>query len=389
MRILCAAENFAYGPAGKLLTVGRELRARGHELAFVGMGTAFDLASKSDVFSDVVHADTDSHDFALEHHELLCGTEVVVSAMDRGAIVAAAARGIPTVWIDSLFYWWEELPEAVLAADLYIKQDVLPDENGMERFASRIRNLRSVGPIVERSETSACGGTGQLLISFGGMEAPGWYESGKNHNYPKAVTRLVLEGVELGAYDHVLFTGSSSIMAELRTSFATPSVQFESLDHDDFVSTLRLSDVVLLPGGMESTLEAFANGVPAVFLPPVNVTHHLHVMAFRERGIAQSSIGLCDYLDLPNWDGLSRREKVDSFMKIARYWQANEAITSDMARRIDVWLGDVVGLQVQQREQHRFLQSLAADGTNQVVDSIEGIFSTRGSLAPSTAGSAS
>lgn len=386
MRVLCAAENFAYGPAGKLLTIARVLAARGHGMVFVGTGTALDLASKSSLFEEVVAADTEAPDFARSHERLVLGADVVLSAMDRGAVAAGADFGVPTVWVDSLFYWWEELPDPVLAADLYVKQDVLPDANGMARFASRIRNLRAVGPIVDVADAPTAPRTGRVLVNYGGMDAPGWYEAGRNHRYPYVVTELVLDALRGGGRDDVLFAGASRIMDELREEHGATGARFASLDHDEFVATLRSSDLVLLPGGMESTLEAFANGVPALFLPPLNVTHHLHVTAFRELGLARCSIGLADYHRLPDWSAMDRRRKVDSFMELARTWQSDAATTADMARRVRGWLADPHAIEEQEAAQRRFHAGLRPDGVHEVADLVEGLVLHRRPVVPSLGG---
>jgi hypothetical protein len=52
-KIIAVAENYAYGPVGKLLTVTKELLKQGHHITFIGEGTAYQLGSK-EPFSKVV-----------------------------------------------------------------------------------------------------------------------------------------------------------------------------------------------------------------------------------------------------------------------------------------------------------------------------------------------
>ena len=57
-KILITAENFAFGPIGKILVVADLLRAANHELYFVGYGTALQLAKKFP-FEEIFSIDTD------------------------------------------------------------------------------------------------------------------------------------------------------------------------------------------------------------------------------------------------------------------------------------------------------------------------------------------
>ena len=48
-KIIAIAENFAFGPISKLVTVTRKLREHGHEIIFIGDGTAYELGSKENI----------------------------------------------------------------------------------------------------------------------------------------------------------------------------------------------------------------------------------------------------------------------------------------------------------------------------------------------------
>ena len=47
-KIIAVAENFAFGPISKLITVTNKLKEEGHEIIFIGDGTAYQLGSKQD-----------------------------------------------------------------------------------------------------------------------------------------------------------------------------------------------------------------------------------------------------------------------------------------------------------------------------------------------------
>src|SRR5260221_7785908 len=167
--ILATAENFAFGPVGKLTTVTDRLRKLGHDVTFVGYGTALQIASKSD-FSNVIEMDTDAPDFAEHAKGIFEQYEVLLSCMDRSSILLAKGVRLPTIWLDTLFWWWNEIPEFLFDVDLYIKQNTLGDQKNVETYRDKIKHLRGVGPIVEtqyrhRREVD----NKQALFAFGGM----------------------------------------------------------------------------------------------------------------------------------------------------------------------------------------------------------------------------
>jgi hypothetical protein len=370
--ILTAAENFAFGPAGKLLTVAPHLKAKGHRLIFAGYGTAYDLASRESVFDSIHEIDTESRTSDEAVTRLFDSADLLISCMDWGAATAARRAGIPVVWMDSLFYWWESLPTEILGAELYVKQDILPDRQNMSKYAPGIKNLLSVGPIVEPFVPEQdMRVDNQALVCLGGIEAPGWYQVGKDHNYPFTITKLLAGQVHFERFDSVLFTGYSRIISQLREIYHNEKFRFETLAHEDFTKELQRSRVALMVGGLESSLEAFQCGVPVIFLPPLNVTQHLQVGAFRAAGAGLTSIHLSDYFDDFRWSGKSRRSKVSDFLERLAVFESSPEILLDVAARIDAWLKDEV-LQARQREaQLAYMATLKPRGLDEVVSAID------------------
>jgi hypothetical protein len=370
--ILTAAENFAFGPAGKLLTVAPYLKARGHRLIFVGFGTAYDLASRDPVFELTCEIDTTDQACDEQVIQLLDEADLFVCVMDGAAASIAARTETPLVWIDSLFYWWEQLGDEALAAELYIKQDVLPDEQSMSKWAHRIKNLLSVGPIVAPQVTETVTHVkNQALVCFGGMEAPGWYQAGRDHNYPFTVTDLLVNHVHFDRFDEVLVVGSSQIISRLEKEYGNDRFRFETLAHQHFTEELQRSKVALMVGGLESSLEAFRYGIPVIFLPPINATQHLQVGAFREAGAGLMSVHLSDYFGEFQWQGKSRREKVSEFLERLALLESSPNTLLNVAVRIDAWLEDEAVQAKQRQAQGAYLAALKPGGLEEVVNAID------------------
>ena len=77
-KIIATAENFSFGPAGKLVTVCRKLIEQGHELSFIGEGTAYQLASKLN-FQTIYKFDTDSKEFMSWGAEIFKSADALLS----------------------------------------------------------------------------------------------------------------------------------------------------------------------------------------------------------------------------------------------------------------------------------------------------------------------
>lgn len=382
-RIVLAAENFAFGPAGKLLTIVPALVANGHHLEFVGFGTAFDLASRQPETMDLHEVDTTDEARQDTVNRIIGGADLVISCMDAFAIISAKRMGVPCVWIDSLFYWWETLPDEVLTADLFIKQDVLSDDSAMNKYASRIPNLLPVGPIVsEDPSPSTPSDKKRTLICLGGMDAPGWYIAGANHNYPFTVMELIDRWVRFDDADEVVVTGSSGILERLAAKYRGSRYHFTTLPHEAFVRDLRTARFALLAGGLESSLECFRAGTPALFLPPLNVTHHLQVAAFRAAGAAPASIHFSDYFPAFDWAHLTRREKVDDFLNRLRQFEASAMMKKDAGERINSWIQDDRDLYSISRAQAVYFGSLKRDGLSSTVGAIEKVLAGERAARP-------
>jgi hypothetical protein len=373
--ILCAAENFAYGPIGKLLTLAPGLAEKGHELHFVGYGTAYELAEQSRLFVTVTKMNTETEESRGELANLLCKHDLVVSCMDRRPVVEAVRRGVKAVWVDSLYYWWEDLPQEVLNSDLYIKQQVLPDGVGSHRFDLRVKNMHTVGPIVKETHSIAHDRSNRLLVCYGGMEAPGWYETGRNHNYAYVMTRLLLDSGISDSYDEVCFSGSQKIMSRLSDQYAGHALTFRSYPHEEFVQLLGESRVALLSGGLETSLEAFSSDTPAIFLPPLNVTQYLQVQHFRDHGAARASIQQADYYGIPFNENMDRREKVQAFLSQACRFEGDDKALADAGSRLSNWVRDPSVLEEARRGQREYFGALSQGGCDAAVLKIDSLVS--------------
>lgn len=371
-KIIATAENFAFGPASKLVTVCEKLLKRGHEITFVGEGTAYQLASKVK-FHKIYRFDTDSKDFMSWGEKVFKSADALLSSIDRSSVILAKKVGLPVIWLDMLFWWWDEIPEYLFDIGLYIQQNSVKNERNMKKYQRKIKNMAIVGPIFDTSYKNSPAKK-QLLVAFGGTEAAGWYKIGKDSNYPYTISKLIVEKVDTGKYDSVLFAGNEKIMADLNRKYGNNKFKFMILPHDIWLRELATSQDVLINPGLEAPLEAIAYNKPIFFLPPYNSSAYVELDEFREKGIATkaNSIHFCDYFPYRSLAGRNLRVIMKEFLGELRRFENSPEILADCAKRIQSYLRRPQADKDRQiiRQKH-FISMLGGNGLNETVNIID------------------
>jgi hypothetical protein len=337
-KIIATAENYAFGPASKLVTVCQHLLDEGHEITFIGEGTAYQLASKLN-FHKVYKFDTDSKEFMDWGVEIFKGADALLSSVDRSSVILAKKVGLPVIWLDMLFWWWDEIPEYLFDIGLYIQQNSVKNERNMKTYKNKIKNMKIVGPIFDTSYKDLMTKK-QLLVAFGGIEAAGWYKIGKDSNYPYTFSKLIIEKVDTDKYDKVIFAGNEIIMADLNEKYGNEKFEFKMLPHDQWLKAIAESQDFLINPGLEAPLEAIAYNKPIFFLPPYNSSAYVELDEFRERGIAtkENSIHFSDYFPHRSLAGRDLRVIMKEFLTELRRFENSSEILEDCAKRINDYL---------------------------------------------------
>ncbi|MBP9715526.1 MAG: hypothetical protein KBD52_03510, partial [Candidatus Pacebacteria bacterium] len=279
-KIIATAENFSFGPAGKLVTVCQKLIEQGHELTFIGEGTAYQLASKLNFYKKFKF-DTDSKEFMSWGEKIFKEADALISSVDRSSVLLAKKTKLPVIWLDMLFWWWDEIPEYLFDVDLYIQQDSVRNERNAKKYAGKFKNMVVVGPILD-TEYKGSVIKNQLLVAFGGMDATGWYQIGKDSNYPYTISKLLLEEVDMSSYDKVIFAGNEKITSDLNKRYGSEKFEFKILPHDQWLKAISESKDILINPGLEGPLDAISHERPMFFLPPYNSSAYVELDEFRK-----------------------------------------------------------------------------------------------------------
>lgn len=376
-KIVAIAENFAFGPISKLVTVVNELKKQGHEITFIGYGTAYQLGSIQG-YDHCYEYDTDSKEFSEWGKPIFQKQDLLISSCDRSSMLLAKQVNLPRIWLDILFWWWDGLPDFVYDAEVFIQQNSLNNERNMKKFGHLVKNMALVGPIIDLTYKGVKQNN-TLLISYGGMEAKGWYTIGKESNYPYTITDLIINKVDISSYDKVIFSGNAEIMAELRKRHQSKKFSFGTLNRSEILKAMgEARDVLIIPG-LETPLEAIAYNKSVMYLPPSNSSQYVQLDEFRKLGLAdkQNSIHFADYYPYKDLAGKDLRKIMDIFLKELNVYEHDKDALNDSAKRINLFLhSSQESRDLQIEVEKKFMEKLGDNGLKETIKIINKFINT-------------
>jgi len=331
-KIVLTAENFAFGPIGKLLNVASLLINSGHTLIFVGYGTSLQLAKKFP-FKKIYELDTDNPKSSNELESIISTSDVLISSMDIPSVVAAKHLGKPVIWLDCLFWFWDRIPQEVLDVDLYIRERSMNDSKNDKKFAPLIKNLCSVGPIIGKINKSQR--EQKVLISFGGGEASSWYKAGHDTNYPFIMTKILLNSVNWKKFNQVIVATNERIIRQLIKKFPQVPFQFTCLSHKKFIQEMAESKITLITPGLVTAQIAFYSGTPTIFLPASNNSQYLQIEEFRQRHLAPASVQLSDFMPKLKLDKLPALKSMQAVLLQLRQFEKSPDVQQQVGKKLN------------------------------------------------------
>lgn len=375
-RLLLTAENYAFGPIGKLLYVADLLKNRGHTLIFAGFGTSLQLA-KNFPFDEIHEIDTDNPEFNSALEAVISKSDVLISSMDLSSVIVANHQRKMVVWLDCLFWFWDEIPEAVFGVNLYIKERSLNDAVNDKKYGAKIKNLVSVGPIIGTFKKLAR--KNQALISLGGGQATHYYKVGEDTNYPFIMADILLKHVDWSSFGKILFATSETIVTELKKRFPAVIFEFTTLAHNKFLEEMSQSQILLTTPGLITAQDAFYSETPIIFIPPSNDSQYLQLEQLRNLGLAPASVGLVDFLQKLNLFHIPVAKSTRLMLLQLRELEQSPEIQLKIGIRInelvknrEPWLKDSV------KKGKKFIDSLGGNGTQSAADQIIQLLTSRG-----------
>ncbi len=375
-RLVLTAENYAFGPIGKLLYVADRLKNKGHTLIFAGFGTSLQLAKKFP-FDEIHEIDTDNPKTNSALEAVISQSDALISSMDISSVLVANRQGKIVIWLDCLFWFWDDIPEAVFGVNLYIKERSPDDAVNQAKYGAKIKNLIAVGPIIGNFKKLPP--KKQALISLGGGQASYYYQVGKDSNYPFVMVDVLLKHVSWSGFEKVLLATSESIVTELKNRFPAAIFDFTTLAHDKFLEEMSQSQILLTTPGLITAQAAFYSETPTIFIPPSNDSQYLQLEQLRGLGLAPASVGLADFMPKLNLLHIPVKESTRLMLLQLRRLEQSPDIQLKIGVRInelvknrDQWSKDSVD------SGKKFIDTLGGNGAQSAADQIIRLLTSKG-----------
>ena len=371
-RLVLTAENYAFGPIGKLLYVTDLLKNKGHKLTFAGYGTSLQLAKKFP-FDEIFEIDTDDSKYNSQLKTIISKSDALISSMDVASIKIAKQLKKTTIWMDCLFWFWDTIPEDIFNVDLYLRERSLDDSVNEAKYAGKIKNLKAVGPIIGNIN-QAVERKNQAMISFGGGEASHYYKVGKDTNYPFVITDILSKTVDWSRFDRILLATSEKIILELKKRFPNTSCDFGSLADDKFLEEVSRSKILLTTPGLITAQGSYYLETPTLFIPASNDSQYLQLEQLRRLKLADATVGLDSFMPKLDLMHIPVEKSTKLMLDQLRDFENSPEIQTKVGIKIN---GLVKNCNVWSKESVRkgkdFINSLGGNGVQAAADEIEKI----------------
>ena len=254
--VLVFSNSFGFGPISRSFIFAKifhECFPDSNVILIVSAATGF--TSNASGFSVKTISDVRNRqnvaDFLLPYYS---SNTLVVSVMNRFAIDAAKERGMKTLLIDGLYWFWKNRPKEYDYVDYQIRC-ILPWQ--VEDYPSPSNISYCVTPF---EHIKAIESEGKTLLPVNGFITP--------YYIPAHDSYLHLMSLVANQIDDVLVVGNRDIQNKIG------SVPFSALSKEEYVNEVSRCKEIILNGGSNSFLEAASSGKQILFSVPSNQSQY-------------------------------------------------------------------------------------------------------------------
>ena len=272
---LFLAEPFGFGPISSSITVARQIKRLDPQkkCIFWGGGTSHQLASKSDAFDEIYFEEELTKYSLIEFNNEIDSSNCVVIANTYPTGVAIAKRaGFPCIFIDTLFWMWNELPIDLENVEKYYIEDFHCVELKLDRFGYSDK-FKKIPPLIDISVDPLQVLHPFLLISLGGIDSnlydfPIFYEK---------LIEYISVDKKIEKYTILICGGGKKFRENQFKEYEHSRLTIKCLSPHKYLSNLKSADIVLASAGLHSFYENYFLGKNVMFLPPQSYSQYLQL----------------------------------------------------------------------------------------------------------------
>ncbi|MDR0217465.1 MAG: hypothetical protein LBI71_01025 [Enterobacteriaceae bacterium] len=281
--IIFDADPFCFGPISTTLNVVEKLRQRNKLISdtkFILLGTltSSQLGQKSGLFHDIYECDTTSATDLSRYSELIENANLYISNTNPNSIDFVAKFDTPIIYIDTLFWMWDNLHVDLRQTEKTFIQNFHGIERNIKRCRDKLGNYQIIPPILHNSlqqfikdEPNQEG----ILITLGGIDTV--YADTTDFYYHFLEELLSIP--QLQNETNMTIAGGGKTIVNLAARFAQthPHIHIGCFARHEFLQKLRSARKVLANPGLTTFYECIALNKDVFFLPPQNYSQQLQL----------------------------------------------------------------------------------------------------------------
>ncbi len=358
--ILCDAVPFCFGPISKMISIAEKIDKKEYDLILLASGTSLELGKKSNLFK-IVNCNTESNVDLIKNKKWFEKADVFVNVMNPKSVEYALSLNKKVIYIDSLFWMWDKVPDFADKVEAYFAQNFVGVK---DRIISESRDkINLVGPIIGNAFRGVKK-KNHIVVNFGGIESS-MIKIGKNSNYPFVIGKLI-EKVFSNSKEKVYFCGNDKIIRKAipkRKNFI-----IGSMEHREFLKVLSEAKLLITIPGLTTTFEAFNYNVPTIFLPPENYSQFLNLKSFEMHSAGKKIFNWSDIYKTKINLFEDEQKAVDKILFLIRRFEKDKINKLNFKNKLIKVLKNVNSISV--KNQDKFIKSLGENSVLQIAEKI-------------------
>ncbi|MDC9588389.1 hypothetical protein PSI23_03425 [Xenorhabdus sp. XENO-10] len=284
--IIFDADPFCFGPISTTLNVVEQLKRRnklisGTKFILLGTLTSSQLGQKSSLFDAIYECDTTSVTELSRYSELISGASLYISNTNPNSINFVAGLGTPIIYIDTLFWMWDNLHVDLHQTEKTFIQNFHGIERNIEKFRDKLGDYQVVPPILPDSLQECMMDDHPpegVLITLGGIDTV--YADTTDFYYH--FLQELLSIPNLKNETNITIAGGGKTIVNLANMLAKthPHIHVGCFARHDFLQKLQRARKVLSNPGLTTFYECVALNKDVFFLPPQNYSQQLQLEVY-------------------------------------------------------------------------------------------------------------
>lgn len=308
IKLLFTAEPFGFGPISSTISIVKQIKKIEPRkiCIFIGRGTSYQLASKSNIFDQVYHVENFSKlHLNLYNSNIITSNCIMISNTYPAGSLLAKELNIKCFFIDTLFWMWDRLPVKFDDVEKYYVENFHCTDLRLDRFGIS-NKIQVIPPLIDLEAKPKNQSSPLLIITLGGIDSD-------FTNFPLLYEKLIeyLSNHNMQKYEILICGGGKKLHEAEIKKYENKQLKITCLSPEEHISYLKAASLVIASPGVHGFYENYLLDKNTLFLPPQNYSQHLQLSYIMKTfhdviGIRFSDLAIINNLaeNLPEEEGI-------------------------------------------------------------------------------------